>query len=120
MDLPTAQDFVHVLFEAGLIRQMLARFSEILGILASLHNPKSTSARDEQVEVDGVVVARQIFSSDRRFYEVSKLLQKVQSTTLFIPLTATNNEALTLQKEVAKTIVVRTFTVPLGRSWLFF
>jgi anaphase-promoting complex subunit 1 len=69
-----------------------------------------------------VVVARQIFSSDRRFYEVSKLLQtsKVQSTTLFIPLTATNNEALTLQKEVAKTIVVRTFTVPLGRSWLFF
>ncbi|KAG5359009.1 Negative regulator of mitosis [Yarrowia sp. E02] len=95
---------------------------EIQGILASLNNPESTSAWDEQVEADRVAVARQVFSSDRRFYEASKLLQtsKVQSTTLVIPPDCNEHEALTLQKEVAKTIAMRTFTVPLGRSSLFF
>lgn len=181
MDLPTAEDFVHLLIEAGLTKQMLARFPEgvaipilnvihmcksespissdpaflelidrddlgrmaqgvehvnlkptvsstsggareIQGILASLNNPESTSAWDEQVEADRVAVARQVFSSDRRFYEASKLLQtsKVQSTTLVIPPDCNEHEALTMQKEVAKTIAMRTFTVPLGRSSLFF
>ncbi|KAG5356080.1 Negative regulator of mitosis [Yarrowia sp. B02] len=180
MELPTAEDFVHLLIEAGLTKQMLARFPEgaaipilnvihmcksespissdpaflelidrddlsrmaqgvehvnikpsvsssggareIQGILASLNNPESTSAWDEQVEADRVAVARQVFSSDRRFYEASKLLQtsKVQSTTLVIPPDCNEHEALTLQKEVAKTIAMRTFTVPLGRSSLFF
>ncbi|RDW55077.1 hypothetical protein B0I75DRAFT_171853 [Yarrowia lipolytica] len=181
MDLPTAEDFVHLLIEAGLTKQMLARFPEgvaipilnvihmcksespissdpaflelidrddlarvaqgvehvnlkpvqsgtsggareIQGILASLNNPEATSAWDEQVEADRVAVARQVFSSDRRFYEASKLLQtsKVQSTTLVIPPDCNEHEALTLQKEVAKTIAMRTFTVPLGRSSLFF
>lgn len=74
------------------------------------------------VEHDRFNITKLIFSEDRRFYEISKMLQtsKIQALMSSYSNTMLENELLIKQKEVAMVACIRNLTVPLGRSSLFY
>lgn len=82
----------------------------------------SLTAWDGQSEADRIAISRLIFSEDRRFYEVSKLLQssRVQVATLIPSPSWSEHEHLTRQQELFKATALRAFSVPLGRAALFY
>lgn len=77
---------------------------------------------DGQSESNRIAISRQIFSADRRFYEVSRLLQtsRVQSASLVQSPDLNEHEWMMMQQEIFKATAKRTMSIPFGRAALFF
>ncbi|CCH41746.1 Anaphase-promoting complex subunit 1 [Wickerhamomyces ciferrii] len=73
-------------------------------------------------EYDRFSIVKLIFSEDRRFYEVSKMLQTSKIQALMTkPITNVKEDEIILkQRDIALIAYVRTLTVPLGRSSLLY
>ncbi|VEU20935.1 DEKNAAC101822 [Brettanomyces naardenensis] len=94
---------------------------EMTQILKYVNNNDVLSAWDGQAEADKFHVTRLIFSEDRRFYEVTRLLQtsKVQTSFLKLPSSMDENDKLSKQRALGAKIALRTLTMPLGRGAVF-
>lgn len=90
-------------------------------IIKYVNNSTVLSPWDDQAEADRFHVTRLIFSDDRRFYEVTRLLQssKVQTGFLKLPSTMDENKKLTKQRALGAKLAIRTLTIPVGRAALF-
>lgn len=88
-------------------------------IITSIQEPPDPLAPIEQERFD---VTKHIFSEDRRFYEISKLLQTFQVQTVMAEelVGLPELESLSRQKELAILASLRTLSIPLGRSILFY
>ncbi|KAA8908811.1 hypothetical protein TRICI_004739 [Trichomonascus ciferrii] len=95
---------------------------DIRTITQSVQEQDTLSAWDGQSEADRLAISRLIFSEDRRFYEVSKLLQssRVQIATLIPSPDWSEHEHLQQQQELFKSTALRAFSVSLGRAALFY
>ena len=93
----------------------------IKDILSELSNNEVLSAWDGQAEADKFHVTRLIFSQDRRFYELTKLLQtsKVQTVTYEADPTTDDYDKIISQRAIAAKIALRTLTTPIGRGAVF-
>lgn len=91
-------------------------------ILQYVNSTEVLSPWDGQAEADTFHVIRLIFSEDRRFYEVTRILQtsKVQTAMLRLPSTMDENEKLVKQRALGSKIALRTMTMPIGRSAVFY
>jgi len=94
---------------------------EMPEIIKYVNNNAVLSPWDDQAEADRFHVTRLIFSDDRRFYEVTRLLQtsKVQTGFLKLPSTMDENKKLTKQRALGAKLALRTLTIPIGRAALF-
>lgn len=72
------------------------------------------SSWDEQAEADRLLVARQIFSDDRRFYEVSRLLQRTSAQSAILVQDSSEQEWMAKQRLLLQSAVLRVFAVSLG------
>lgn len=90
-------------------------------ILSELSNNEVLSAWDGQAEADKFHVTRLIFSQDRRFYELTKLLQtsKVQTVTFEADSNMDDYDKIICQRAIAAKIALRTLTTPIGRGAVF-
>ncbi|ODQ64815.1 hypothetical protein NADFUDRAFT_66873 [Nadsonia fulvescens var. elongata DSM 6958] len=91
-------------------------------IVSSTMDLEYLMAWDGQTEADRIAIAKLIFSEDRRFYEVSKLLQssKLQSATYNPTPDMNEHEVLKVRQQIGQTVALRTLAIPLGRGPLFF
>lgn len=92
---------------------------DIHQIINSIHDPPDSLA---PLETDRFNITKLIFSEDRRFYEISKILQTFQNQPFFTEDLSSlpEEEALTKQKEFASLVALRTLSIPLGRSMIFY
>ncbi|ANZ73130.1 BA75_01055T0 [Komagataella pastoris] len=90
-------------------------------ILQALNEHEVLTAWDGQLEADRMHTTRRIFSEDRRFHEITRLLQssKVQPALLNSVAKVNEHDLHILQKHLALTVALRTLTIPLGRSAIF-
>ncbi|KAI0464771.1 hypothetical protein LJB42_002396 [Komagataella kurtzmanii] len=90
-------------------------------ILQALNEHDVLTAWDGQLEADRMHTTRKIFSEDRRFHEITRLLQssKVQPALLNSHAKMNEHDFHILQKHLALTVALRTLTIPLGRSAIF-
>lgn len=90
-------------------------------ILAQLSSNEVLGAWDDHAEADKFHVTRLIFSQDRRFYELTKLLQtsKVQTVTYEADPNLDDHEKLLHQRSICATVALRTLTTPIGRGAVF-
>ncbi|GME98386.1 unnamed protein product [Ambrosiozyma monospora] len=90
-------------------------------VLKNVDANEVMTAWDEQAEADKFHVTKLIFGEDRRFYELSKLLQtsKVQTATLKIKDAVSEEEKLKLERALGAKVALRTLTMPLGRAAVF-
>lgn len=95
---------------------------EIRSILHDTSEQDSSNPWDGQSEADKISITRLIFSEDRRFYEVSKLLlsSRVQSATLVPGADWTEHDLLNKQQELLKACALRAFSISFGRGGLFY
>lgn len=95
---------------------------DTLSHIGSVCESEYMTAWDEQTENDRNQISRLIFSSDRRFYEVSKLLQSSNPRVLYMPISPnmSDGEILAKQEEIFYSSVLRTCTVPMGRAAFYF
>lgn len=100
-------------------KEVLKDFSCIIG---SIGDSELLSAWDEQTETDRNQISRLIFSADRRFYEVSKLLQssKPRIVTMEQLPNMSEIEILNRQEEIFYSSGLRTCTVPIGRAAFYY
>lgn len=94
---------------------------EMSQVLKYVNNHDALSPWDDQAEADKFRVTRLIFSKDRRFYEVTRLLQtsKVQTGFLKLPSSMDENEKLTKQRALGAKLALRTLVMPIGRAAVF-
>lgn len=74
------------------------------------------------LEYDRFQITKLIFNEDRRFYEISKMLQTFQTQTVvcdWIGLLP-ESESLGKRKTLAALVALRTLTIPLGRSIMLY
>lgn len=90
-------------------------------ILSQLSSNEVLNAWDSQAEADKFHVTRLIFSQDRRFYELTKLLQtsKIQKVTFEPESNLDDYEKLIQQHVISAKIALRTLTTPIGRGAVF-
>ena len=90
-------------------------------IVSELSMNESLAAWDNNVEADKFHVTRLIFSQDRRFYELTRLLQtsKVQVITYDAEPNMDDHEKLLHQRAICSKIALRTLTTPIGRGAVF-
>ncbi|QPG73328.1 hypothetical protein FOA43_000638 [Brettanomyces nanus] len=95
---------------------------EMPQILKYVNDNEVLSAWDGQAEADKFHVTRLIFSEDRRFYEVTRLLQtsRVQTAVLKFASSVAENDRLTKQRALGAKIALRTLSMPIGRGAVFF
>lgn len=95
------------------------QLSNVHQIISSINETPEPIA---PVEHDRFNITKLIFSEDRRFYEISKILQtsKIQTFMSGYSNSMLENELLLRQKEIALIACIRNLTVPLGRSSLFY
>lgn len=91
---------------------------DITSLIASMGDSEFVTAWDEQSETDNHMISKLIFSTDRRFYEASKLLQSSKPRVITINEASNWSEAdlLAKQEEAYYSSVLRTCTVPIGRA----
>jgi anaphase-promoting complex subunit 1 len=96
--------------------------ADVRHIVQTLGEHDAINAWDGQSENDRIAISRLIYSEDRRFYEVSKLLKssRVQTATLIQPPDCNEHDWMTMQQSLFKIIAVRTFSIPFGRAALFY
>lgn len=97
---------------------------EMVQILQFINSNEMISAWDGQAEADRNHVTKLIFCEDRRFYELTRLLQtsKVQTATLKMAIdnpSLDEEVRLTEQRLLATKVALKTLTVPLGRAAIF-
>ncbi|GMF99880.1 unnamed protein product [[Candida] boidinii] len=97
---------------------------EMAQILQFINSNEMISAWDGQAEADRNHVTKLIFCEDRRFYELTRLLQtsKVQTATLKMAIdnpSLDEEVRLTEQRILATKVALKTLTVPLGRAAIF-
>ncbi|ODQ79607.1 hypothetical protein BABINDRAFT_37114 [Babjeviella inositovora NRRL Y-12698] len=94
---------------------------DIHQILQSALDTETLAAWDGHSEAERINTTKLRFSEDRRFYEITRLLQssRTQAATLFTTDTS-DHELIEAQRELAALAALRTLTIPLGRSALFF
>ncbi|CDK24204.1 unnamed protein product [Kuraishia capsulata CBS 1993] len=83
---------------------------------------ESVLAWDNQAEADRLAVTKLIFSEDRRFYEITRLLQssRVQVKN-YVPSAEVSEHAHLMDiRRICAIIALRTLTAPIGRAALFF
>lgn len=99
--------------------QQVQQLKDVHQIISSINDPQEPVA---PAEYDRFNVTKLIFSDDRRFYEISKILQtsKIQVYLNDYSNTLPENELLLRQKELAVLACIRNLTAPLGRSSLFY
>lgn len=90
-------------------------------IIDQLSSNEVLNAWDGEAEADKFYVTRLIFSQDRRFYELTRLLQtsKVQQVTFDSEIILDDYEKLMRQRAIASKIALRTLTTPIGRGAVF-
>lgn len=90
-------------------------------IVSELFNNEALTAWDGQAEADKFLVTKLLFSNDRRFYEVTKLLQtsKTQTVTYECDSAMSDHEKLIYQRSLCCKIALRTLTTPIGRGAVF-
>ncbi|TID29697.1 hypothetical protein CANINC_001710 [Pichia inconspicua] len=90
-------------------------------IVSESFNNEYLSAWDGQAEADKFHVTRLLFSDDRRFYEVTKLLQtsKTQTVTYDCDNNISDYDKLLYQRSLCCRIAMRTLTTPIGRGAVF-
>lgn len=95
---------------------------DMKAIIAGLADVDHLIAWDGQTESDRIQVSKLIFSSDRRFYEASKLLQSSRSQVLtLIPSSDwSETELLKKQEELYYLSVLRVCAISFGRAALYF
>lgn len=95
---------------------------DVLSHIGTVGELEYMAAWDEQTEIDRNQISRLIFSSDRRFYEVSKLLQSSNPRVISMPISPNMSDAeiLAKQEETFYSSVLRTCTVPMGRAAFYF
>lgn len=95
---------------------------DIKSVINGLAEVDQLLAWDGQTESDRIQVSKLIFSSDRRFYEASKLLQssKPQSLTLIQSADWSEMELLKKQEEFYQLSVIRICAISLGRAAFYF
>ncbi|ANB12150.1 anaphase promoting complex subunit 1 [Sugiyamaella lignohabitans] len=95
---------------------------EIKTITQNVGEHEGIGAWDGQSEADRIAISRLIFSEDKRFYEVSKLLQSSRghTATLVQPPDSNENDWLAKQQALFKATALRTYAIPFGRAALFY
>jgi len=90
-------------------------------LLAELAQREPVSTWDGSSEADKFLVTKLIFSKDRRFYELTKLLQtsKIQTLTFESVSGLDDYEKLVKQRRLCAIIALRTLTTPIGRGAVF-
>ncbi|GMM33910.1 anaphase promoting complex subunit 1 [Saccharomycopsis crataegensis] len=90
-------------------------------VIQSIKNDDPIGAWDGQSEAEKLHITKLIFSEDRRYYEITKILQssKIQTVTLNAPPNMNEYSMVNLQKELSTLVSLRTMTIPLGRGALF-
>lgn len=90
-------------------------------IITQLDDNEVLNAWDGQAEADKFHVTRLIFSKDRRFYELTKLLQtsKIQTITDEADSEMNEYEKLLYHRSICAKIALRTLTTPIGRGAVF-
>jgi anaphase-promoting complex subunit 1 len=104
-------------FSSGSTQQYQSK--DIHQIVVGIQDPPEPST---PLETDRFNITKLIFSEDRRFYEISKILQTFQNQVIFAEELASlpEQEVLQKQKELASLVALRTLSISLGRSMLFF
>ncbi|KAG7866802.1 hypothetical protein KL918_002997 [Ogataea parapolymorpha] len=94
---------------------------DMMQILKFVNDHESISAWDGQAEADRFQVTKLIYHEDRRFYELTKLLQtsRVQTATLRPDDKMDEHEKLVRQRALGAKVALRTLTMPLGRGAVF-
>jgi anaphase-promoting complex subunit 1 len=92
---------------------------DISQIVSAISKPPYHTA---PIEEDRLDVTRHIFNSDRRFWEITKLLEtsQIQSIMAEELLNMPEQESLNRQKDLATLACIRTLTMPIGKSLLFY
>lgn len=95
---------------------------DIKAIVHSATEHDALNAWDDQAEADRIAISRLIFKGDKRFYEVSKLLQSSRQTVATINRESEWNEQqwLAIQQIVSKRASFRTLSTAMGRAALFY
>lgn len=95
---------------------------DIKAIVHSATEHDTLNAWDDQAEADRIAISRLIFKSDKRFYEVSKLLQSSRQTIATINRESEWNEQqwLAIQQIISKRASFRTLSTSMGRAALFY
>lgn len=90
-------------------------------IIQSIKSDEPLSAWDGHSEADRLSITKLIFSTDRRFYEITRLLQssKIQTVTMNAPHDINEYDLLKSQKQLSTLVALRTLTIPFGRGALF-
>lgn len=90
-------------------------------IVSELSNNESLNAWDGQAEADKFHVTKLLFSDDRRFYEVTKLLQtsKTQTITYDCDINMNDYDKLLYQRSLCCRNALKTLTTPIGRGAVF-
>lgn len=85
-------------------------------ILLETKLSSSSSSWDEMAELQRLAVARQIFFEDRRFHEVSRLLQRTSAQTAFLEQESewSDTEWVSKQRALSQVALLRIFSVSLG------
>ncbi|ODV83045.1 hypothetical protein CANARDRAFT_30387 [[Candida] arabinofermentans NRRL YB-2248] len=94
---------------------------EMSQILKFVNDNEAITAWDGQAEADKFHVTKLIFHEDRRFYELTRLLQtsKVHTATLRCADGMDDHEKLIEQRALGSKVALRTLTMPLGRGAVF-
>lgn len=77
---------------------------------------------DVQSAADNLAISRLLFSEDRRYYEVTKLLQtsRTQTARLVQPPETNEHEWMMMQQVLFKATALRKFSITFGRAALFY
>ncbi|VVT58280.1 uncharacterized protein SAPINGB_P006127 [Magnusiomyces paraingens] len=91
-------------------------------LISTVGDLEFLSAWDEQTESDRTKISRLIFSTDRRFYEVSRILQSSKPKPIIVIQTPNMSELdlLNKQEETYILSVLKTCTVPIGRAAFYY
>lgn len=92
---------------------------DVSQIVAAIVRPPEHTA---PIEEDRLDVTRHIFNNDRRFWEITKLLEtsQVQRVTAEELINLPEEESLNKQKDLAALACIRTLTMSIGKSLLFY
>ncbi|KAH3678195.1 hypothetical protein WICMUC_001624 [Wickerhamomyces mucosus] len=95
---------------------------QIKDIHQIIHSINESEDPIAPLEHDRFQITKSIFNEDRRFYEISKILQTFQNQTVICNNlnTLSENDSLIKRKSLASLVALRTLTIPLGRSIMLY
>lgn len=90
-------------------------------IINPIFNDKVLNPWDGEAEAEIFNVTKLLFSDDRRFYDVTKILQTSKTQQINYECDKTHDDSITLEKQrsIASKVALRTMTTPIGRGAVF-